>query len=155
MGSFKLGKMTLRSLFKKPETVMYPLQKREIPAGHRGTIENDMTLCILCGICAKRCPSGAIEVDKKSGTWSINHFGCIQCDTCVRECPKGSLSMSAEFPHVASAVSRTVLEKPAPSEEELAAEAAKKAEREARIAAAKAAKAANAAAEANQGEVDE
>ena len=51
MGSFKLGKMTLRSLFGKPETVMYPLEKRDIPAGHRGTVEIDMAKCILCGIC--------------------------------------------------------------------------------------------------------
>lgn len=141
MGSFKLGKMTLRSLFGKPETVMYPIEKREIPAGHRGMVENDMASCILCGICVKRCPCGAIEVDKKAQTWSINHFRCIQCDTCVRECPKGSLSMNAEIPHVATAITHEVLEKPAPTPEELAAEAAKKAEREARIAAAKAAKA--------------
>lgn len=97
MGSFKLGKMTLRSLFGKPETVMYPLEKRDIPAGHRGTVEIDMAKCILCGICVKRCPCSAIEVDKAAGTWSINHFCCIQCDTCVRECPKGALSMSMEF----------------------------------------------------------
>ena len=50
MGSFKLGKMTLRSLFGKPETVMYPLEKRDIPAGHRGMVEIDMAKCILCGI---------------------------------------------------------------------------------------------------------
>ena len=49
MGSFKLGKMTLRSLFGKPETVMYPLEKRDIPAGHRGTVEIDMAKCILLG----------------------------------------------------------------------------------------------------------
>lgn len=64
MGSFKLGKMTLRSLFGKPETVMYPLEKRDIPAGHRGMVEIDMAKCILCGICVKRCPCSAIEVDK-------------------------------------------------------------------------------------------
>ena len=150
MGSFKLGKMTLRSLFGKPETVMYPLEKREIPAGHRGTVENDMAKCILCGICVKRCPCSAIEVDKKAGTWTINHFACIQCDTCVRECPKDALSMSADFPHVATAIAPQVLNKPEPTPEELAAEAAKKAEREARIAAAKAAKAAKEA-EAAQG----
>lgn len=142
MGSFKLGKMTLRSLFGKPETVMYPLEKRDIPAGHRGTVKVDMGKCILCGICQKRCPCSAIEVNKKAETWTINHFHCIQCDTCVRECPKGALSMSAEFPHVATAISSQVETKPAPTPEELAAEAAKKAEREARIAAAKAAKAA-------------
>lgn len=147
MGSFKLGKMTLRSLFGKPETVMYPLEKRDIPAGHRGTVEIDMAKCILCGICVKRCPCSAIEVDKAAGTWSINHFGCIQCDTCVRECPKGALSMSMEFPHVAPVKTRQVESKPEPTPEELAAEAAKKAEREVRIAAAKAAKAAKAAQE--------
>ena len=124
MGSFKLGKMTLRSLFGKPETVMYPLEKRDIPAGHRGTVEIDMAKCILCGICVKRCPCSAIEVDKAAGTWSINHFGCIQCDTCVRECPKGALSMSMEFPHVAAAKTRQVESKPEPTPEELAAEAA-------------------------------
>ncbi len=145
MGNFKLGKMTLRSLFGKPETVMYPLEKREIPAGHRGMVENDMAKCILCGICVKRCPCGAIEVDKKAQTWAINHFRCIQCDTCVRECPKGSLSMNAEIPHVAAATGQEILTKPQPTPEELAAEAAKAAEREARIAAAKAAKAAKAA----------
>ena len=144
MGSFKLGKMTLRSLFGKPETVMYPLEKRDIPAGHRGTVEIDMAKCILCGICVKRCPCSAIEVDKAAGTWSINHFCCIQCDTC----PKGALSMSMEFPHVAPVKTRQVESKPEPTPEELAAEAAKKAEREARIVAAKAAKAAKAAQEA-------
>ena len=155
MGSFKLGKMTLRSLFGKPETVMYPLQHRDIPAGHRGTIQNDMALCILCGICQKRCPADAISVDKPQGAWSINHFSCIQCDTCVRECPKGSLSMSDAFPHVAREKFVETLEKPKPSEEELVAKAAKAAEREARIAAAKAAKAAKAAAEAKPGEAVE
>lgn len=141
MGSFKLGKMTLRSLVRKPETVCYPLEHRDIPAGHRGMVQIDMAACILCGICQKRCPCDAITVDKPAGTWSINHFGCIQCDTCVRECPKDALTMSADIPHVAAEKSIDTYHKPEPSEEEKAAEAAKKAEREARIAAAKAAKA--------------
>ena len=71
MGSFKLGKMTLRSLFGKPETVMYPLEKRDIPAGHRGTVEIDMAKCILCGICVKRCPCSW-------GIWFV-YAGLILC----------------------------------------------------------------------------
>ena len=30
MGTFKLAKMTLRSLFSKPATVRYPYEKRDI-----------------------------------------------------------------------------------------------------------------------------
>ena len=59
----KLGKMTLRSVFKKPETVMYPFEQRACPEGRKGTIENDMNLCILCGICLENCPKGAVHGD--------------------------------------------------------------------------------------------
>ena len=38
MGGFKLGKMTLGSLFKKPETVLYPVEKKEAPAGLKGCL---------------------------------------------------------------------------------------------------------------------
>ena len=65
MGSFKLGKMTLRSLFSKPETVMYPAQTRFQPEGLKGKVLNDIDTCILCGICEKRCPTAAISVVKR------------------------------------------------------------------------------------------
>ncbi len=142
MGSFKLGKMTLRSLFGKPETVLYPVQTRPMPEGLKGHISNDITACILCGICQKRCPTGALSVDKKAGTWSIDRFRCVQCGSCVRECPKHSLSMEPTYAKPAMAKGLHVERKPEPTEEEKAAAAAKAAEREARIAAAKAAKAA-------------
>ena len=60
MGGFKLGKMTLGSLFKKPETVCYPAEKKEAPAGLKGHIVNDVSVCIVCGICQRRCPCAAI-----------------------------------------------------------------------------------------------
>ena len=95
MGSFKLGKMTLRSLFSKPETVMYPAQTRFQPEGLKGKVLNDIDTCILCGICEKRCPTAAISVVKKEGKWSIDRFRCVQCGTCVRECPKTCLTMDS------------------------------------------------------------
>lgn len=97
MGSFKLGKMTLGGLFRKPETVCYPAERKEPPTGLKGHVENDASQCILCGICAKRCPAGAITVDKKADSWSIDRFRCVQCGSCVRECPKRCLSMDPHY----------------------------------------------------------
>ena len=41
MGSFKLGGMTFGSLFKKPETLLYPFEKKEPYTGQKGHIIND------------------------------------------------------------------------------------------------------------------
>lgn len=111
MGSFKLGKMTLGSIFKKPETIQYPAQTRFVPEGLKGHIVNDIDVCILCGICMKRCPTGAIEVDKPAGTWSINRFRCVQCGSCVRECPKHCLRMDPAYTPPATKKSIDVVSK--------------------------------------------
>ena len=37
MGSFKLGKMTLGGLFKKPETLLYPVQTKRLLRASRAT----------------------------------------------------------------------------------------------------------------------
>ena len=142
MGGFKLGKMTLRSLFGKPETVRYPFEEPEHPAALRGKVVFSPENCIYCGICEKRCPTGAISVNKKDSTWSIDHFKCIQCDTCVRECPKGCLSMDAVLVHPSTVKEVETFKKPEPTEEEKEALAKKEAEKAARIKAAKEAKAA-------------
>ncbi len=77
MGGFKLGKMTLRSLFGKPETVRYPFEEPEHPAALRGKVVFNLDNCIYCGICEKRCPTGAISVNKKDSTWSIDHLSAF------------------------------------------------------------------------------
>ena len=105
MGSFKLGGMTFGSLFKKPETTLYPFQEKPKPVGLKGHIVIEESGCILCGICQKTCPCAAIVVEKKDRTWSINPYRCVQCGTCVRSCPKACLSMDPAFPQVAAAIS--------------------------------------------------
>lgn len=146
MGGFKLGKMTLRSLFGKPETVRYPFEEPEHPATLRGKVAFSAENCIYCGICEKRCPTGAISVNKKDGTWSIDHFKCIQCDTCVRECPKGCLSMDPVLVHPSTVKEVEIFKKPELSKEEKEELARKEAEKAAKIKAAKEARAAKAAA---------
>lgn len=98
MGSFKLGGMTLKSLFSKPETIMYPVQERYKPEGLKGHIAIDVETCILCGICQKTCPTGSITVDKDGNSWSIDRFQCVQCGACWRSCPKESLTMENTYP---------------------------------------------------------
>ena len=93
MGAFKLGTMTLKGLFTKPDTVMYPAQTKEQPEGLKGHVEVEINMCNFCGICSKRCPAFCIEVDKKNGTWAVDHFRCVQCGACVRECPEHGITM--------------------------------------------------------------
>lgn len=164
MGSFKLGKMTLRSLFGKPATVQYPAE--QVPAMSyehmRGHVACDIDVCILCGMCQRACPVGAIAVDRKGGTWSIDPYRCIQCASCTHECPKDCLSMGAACAPATTELTLTTLhkpveEKPAAGEGASGAGAEKSAskkvqltpEQEARVAAARARKAAKDAAKAD------
>ena len=97
MSMFSFAKTEFRNLFSKPATRPYPQQPREYPARTRGHIQNDMNVCILCGLCSKKCPTGAITVDRAGKTWSISRFSCIQCGYCVESCPKKCLSMKQTY----------------------------------------------------------
>ncbi|MDD4565444.1 MAG: 4Fe-4S dicluster domain-containing protein [Eubacteriales bacterium] len=92
MGTLKLGKMTMRSLFKKPATLMYPVIPREWQERTRGHIDIDVDVCIFCGICQKKCPTNALTVDKAERTWTIERMKCIQCSCCVDVCPTKCLT---------------------------------------------------------------
>lgn len=91
-------KTVITSVFKKSSTVLYPLEKKEQPAGMRGHVVNHIDECIYCGICQKKCPTGAIDVKRAELMWSIAFFDCVQCGHCVRVCPKKCLEMRPEKP---------------------------------------------------------
>lgn len=94
----KFTGLALKNLFSKPVTRNYPAVPRDYPARTRGHVENDLALCILCGMCAKKCPADAIRVDRPAGNWSIERFGCIQCGSCIENCPRKCLSMRQSYP---------------------------------------------------------
>ena len=87
------SKLALKNLFSKPATCAYPFVPAEYPERTRGHIEIDKDNCILCGMCMRSCPPGAIEVSRPDLKWSINRFDCIQCGYCVQKCPKKCLSI--------------------------------------------------------------
>ena len=93
MGVFSLGKVVLGSLFKKPSTLMYPVVPREWEERTRGAVSINVDGCVLCGACARACPTHAIEVDRKGSTWAIERMACIQCRGCVDNCPPKCLDM--------------------------------------------------------------
>ena len=97
MGTFKIGKVVMNSLFKKPATLMYPVIPRQWQERTRGHIDIDVTACILCGMCSRKCPTDAITVDKASSTWTIERMQCIQCGCCVDVCPKKCLAMLPDY----------------------------------------------------------
>ena len=59
LASFKMAKTVLKSLFKKPATAMYPAVPREWTERTRGHVSIIEENCILCGICARKCPTNA------------------------------------------------------------------------------------------------
>jgi Formate hydrogenlyase subunit 6/NADH:ubiquinone oxidoreductase 23 kD subunit (chain I) len=97
MGSFKITKTVLKSLFRKPATIGYPAEPIEYAEGMRGHVEISADKCILCGICSKKCPTDAIEVSKADRMWTIHRMQCIQCAHCVEVCPKQCLCMEKGY----------------------------------------------------------
>ena len=90
-------KQAVANLFKPPVTSECPLAPMTFCKGVRGRVVNDVSQCILCGMCERSCPSGALTVDRKTGEWKINPFACIQCGACVEACPKKCLSMDPHY----------------------------------------------------------
>ena len=89
----------MSDLFRKGEPVVpavYTLAPA--PAGGKPIAPDrvlvlDMSSCVLCGLCVRRCPTGALQVDRKVGTWTVNRAECLQCGNCVNGCPKKSLAL--------------------------------------------------------------
>jgi ech hydrogenase subunit F len=138
MGSFHLTKMSLRNLFKKPATKMYPVVAPTWTSRTKGHVTCDIDVCILCSICEKRCPTHAITVNKAEGYWAIDNFSCIQCVTCVRNCPKECLTMDPTYTQAAMEKSTVTVRKPELTPEEKAAKEAADREKAERVAKARA-----------------
>ncbi|SPE56504.1 4Fe-4S ferredoxin iron-sulfur binding domain protein [Verrucomicrobia bacterium] len=91
MSYFAMSKLVLKSAVTKPVTTRYPFEPRRALAGSRGTLVFTRDHCVFCTVCAKRCPTGALAVNRTQKKWSIDRLLCITCGVCVEVCPKKSL----------------------------------------------------------------
>jgi formate hydrogenlyase subunit 6/NADH:ubiquinone oxidoreductase subunit I len=96
-----LGEVS-KSLFKRPVTQKYPFEKQLTPPRLRGQVMYNPEKCTGCGLCAKDCPSDALEVitlDKKAKQFVVKYHvdRCLFCQQCVESCRFGCLSMDSNM----------------------------------------------------------
>ena len=57
---------------------------------------NDHDKCVYCTLCARKCPQGAITVDRAAKTWTLDKEACVSCGLCASSCPKKCLTMKED-----------------------------------------------------------
>jgi len=73
------------------------------PAGFRGVIEHDPSLCTGCTACMQVCAPRAISFDtsqRTSITWQFFAGQCSYCGLCVQYCPTHAITNRGKLPPV-------------------------------------------------------
>ena len=107
--------LTLKALFKKPVTVMWPDEKELLAPRARGVIALDTENCTSCMLCSRECPDWCIYIeahkveiptDKPGGRvrtrnvldrFDIDYALCMYCGICVEVCPFDALYWSPDY----------------------------------------------------------
>ena len=103
--------ITLKYSLKKPSTLQYPQEKRNVPKGVKGPIrfvyfeDKQSHDCIACTLCVTICPSFCIELKagktpegkRRPHAFTIDYGTCSLCTLCVEICPTNTLEHSDDI----------------------------------------------------------
>lgn len=104
--------LTLKVFFRKPVTIRYPHEKREIKPGFRGRHafvrdgETGKEKCVVCMKCAIVCPSQCIKIkfsteEEHQGRilidYQIEALRCVFCGYCAEVCPMNAIVLTEYY----------------------------------------------------------
>jgi NADH-quinone oxidoreductase subunit I len=107
--------VTIKYLFQRPTTQMYPYERPELAPRTRGVIALMDENCTVCMLCSRECPDWCIYIESHKETvppakeggrartrnvldrFAIDFSLCMYCGICVEVCPFDALWWSPEF----------------------------------------------------------
>ncbi len=99
---------SLKQIFKKAATNLYPAEPFPVPKDFRGKLVADIDKCIGCKFCSRDCSAQAIEITdvtpkmaegstekpKRKSKITVYLDRCVYCGQCVEVCPTKTLSQT-------------------------------------------------------------
>ena len=95
--------VTGRNMFRKAETLQYPLQKPLMSDQFRGLVDLYSGKCIACSQCVKICPTAALDLmaqvnpetkKRELKAFTFNGELCCFCGLCQEVCPTEAIFLN-------------------------------------------------------------